>query len=69
MYSFVAQKQTFSKNSIAENKDNSYLWQHVKDLSDKASSPKLPDELITDEGTSSDPNIKAEKLNCFFANL
>ena len=43
-------KTDFFSKSIAENKDNSYLWQHIKDLSGKASAPKLPDELITDEG-------------------
>ena len=67
MHSFVAQNRLFL--SIAKNKDNSYLWQHIKDLSGKAFAPKLPDELITDEGTSSDPNIIAEKLNCFFASI
>ena len=63
-----AKKDFFSK-SIAENKDNSYLWKHIKDLSGQTSAPRIPDELITDEGTSNDPNTIIEKLNCFFASI
>ena len=32
-----------------------------------ASAHKIPDELITDEGTPNDPNTIVEKLNCLFA--
>ena len=58
----------FFSNSIAENKDNSYLWQHIKDLNGKSSS-KLPEELKTEDGTSNDPNTIIEKLNCYFAKI
>ena len=62
-------KTDFFSKSIAENKDNSYLWQHIKDLSGKASAPKIPEELITNEGTSNNPYTIAKKLNCFFVNI
>ena len=62
------QKKDFFSNSIAENKDNSYLWQHIKDLNGKSSS-KLPEELKTEDGTSNDPNTIIEKLNCYFAKI
>ena len=61
-------KKDFFSNSIAENKDNSYLWQHIKDLNGKSSS-KLPEELKTEDGTSNDPNTIIEKLNCYFAKI
>ena len=62
-------KRDFFSNSIAENKDCSYLWKHIKNLDNKFTASKLPDELIIDEEKINDPTVIIENLNCFFSTI
>ena len=62
-------KRDFFSKSIVENKDCSYLWKHIKNLDNKSTASKLPDELIIDEEKLNDPTVIIEKLNCFFSTI
>ena len=55
--------------SITENRDNSYLWKHIKSLTGQTEESILPQELIVDDITSNYPQDVAEKLNSCFANI
>ena len=61
-----AKRDLFSK-SISENKDNAYLWRHIKDLNGKLSTSKIPDENEFDGNAISDSQAVIEKLNYFFS--
>ena len=64
----TAKKDFFAK-SIAENKDNAYLWKHVKDINGKSNENKLPDELTTNGISTTDPHMISETLNNFFSTI
>ena len=63
-----AKKEFFSR-SIAENKDNVYLWKHIKNLKEPQTSNKLPDELHLDGQVYSNIENVAKNLNYFFSTI
>ena len=63
-----AKKEFFSR-SIAENKDNAYLWKHIKNLKEPQTSNKLPDELHLDGQVYNNIENVAENLNYFFSTI
>ena len=62
-------KKGFFAKSIAENKDNTYLWIHIKDINGKSKENKLPDELTVNGNSTTDPHIISECLNTFFSTI
>ena len=62
-------KKHFFENAISENGDNSYLWKHIKSLTNQTEDSNLPEELIVDYITHNYPQDVAEKLNSNFANI
>ena len=63
-----AKKDIFNR-AITENKDNTYLWRHIKDLNGKTAASKLPDELVIDGDSYCEPQDVVEKLNIFFSSI
>ena len=63
-----AKKEFFSR-SIAKNKDNAYLWKHIKNLKEPQTSNKLPDELHLDGQVYNNIKNVAENLNYFFSTI
>ena len=64
-----AHKKDFFSNAITENKDTSYLWKHVKNISNPSENSTLPDELFTGDKTFNTHTDVINKLNAFFANI
>ncbi|MCW4336379.1 MAG: reverse transcriptase domain-containing protein [Candidatus Thiodiazotropha endolucinida] len=62
-------KKDFFNKAITENKDNAYLWRHIKDLNGKTSASKLPAELVIDGTSFCKPQDIVENLNIFFSSL
>ena len=62
-------KKGFFAKSIAENKDNTYLWKHIKDINGKSNENKLPDEMTVNGNSTTDPHIISECLNTFFSTI
>ena len=62
-------KKGFFTKSISENKNNSYLWRHIKDLNGKATTSKERNELLIDGKNVTDPNDVIEKLNIFYSTI
>ena len=61
-----ASKKNFFSQSIAENKDNSFLWRHIKSLNGQNEGMKIPDEINIDGNTFKQKHDVIEKLNYFF---
>lgn len=64
----TAKREFFSK-AISENKDNSFLWKHIKQIQGGVKDSGLPDELEVDNETSHSPIDIINKLNSYFANI
>ena len=47
-------KKNFFARSIAENKDNTYLWKHIKNLNGHLNEKDIPDEMILDGQPTTD---------------
>ena len=62
-------KKNFYKQSIENNKDNSYLWRHINDINGKTKSNTLPHELKIDNTIINDENTILNELNCFFTTI
>ena len=61
-------KQLFA-NVISENKDSSYLWKHVKDLSSQTNESNLADELIIGNTVYKSHNDIVDRINNFMADI
>ena len=59
----------FFAHSIAENKDNTYLWKHIKNLNGHLNEKDIPDEMILDGQPTTDTLSILEKLNQFFLTI
>ena len=64
----TAKREFFSK-AISENKDNSFLWKHIKQIKGGVEDSCMPDELEVDNETSYTPIDILNKLNGYFANI
>ena len=62
-------KKGFFTKSISENKNNSYLWRHIKDLNGKSTESNIPSELLIGDKNFTDPKDVIEKLNLFFSKI
>ncbi|MCG8066696.1 MAG: hypothetical protein JAY84_02445 [Candidatus Thiodiazotropha taylori] len=62
-------KKGFFEKAIAENKDNSFLWKHIKDITGQSNANRMPSVLQTEEGMSSDPQIIIDEMNLFFTKV
>ena len=62
-------KKNFFARSIAENKDNTYLWKHIKNLNGHLNEKDIPDEMILDGQPTTDTLSILEKLNQFFSTI
>ena len=62
-------RKIFFSKAIEENKDNSYLWKHMKELGNQSSQNSIPDELIIDGDTIHQTNDIMHRLNSYFANI
>ncbi|MCG8048126.1 MAG: reverse transcriptase domain-containing protein, partial [Candidatus Thiodiazotropha endolucinida] len=62
-------KKDFFTRSIAESKNCSYLWKHVKELTKQSNDRSLPQELNIDDTSFCDKNEIANKLNHYFASI
>ena len=62
-------KKNFLAHSIAENKDNTYLWKHIKNLNGHLNEKDIPDEMILDGHSTTDTLSTLEKLNQFFSTI
>ena len=43
-------KKAYFENAVNENRDNSFLWKHVKDVTGQSQANKLPSALQSDQG-------------------
>ena len=43
-------KKAFFENAVNENRDKSFLWKHVKDITGQSQANKLPSALQSDQG-------------------
>ena len=62
-------KNSFFSNAIAENKDNAYIWKHIKSLGGQTTDSKLPKELTIDDTYFDNPLDIVEKINTYFFNI
>ena len=62
-------KKDFFAQSIADNKDNAYLWKHIKSLNGQLHENKIPDEMIYDGQPTTDTLSILEKLNQYFSTI
>ena len=62
-------KKQFFSNAIAENKDNAYIWKHIKGLGGQTTDSKLPKELTIDDTHFDNPLDIIEKVNTYFSNI
>ena len=63
-----AKKDLFSK-SIAENKTNSYLWKHVKNLTEPTRDNILPQSIKTNDSHIDTPSGIINELNKYFTSI
>ena len=62
-------KSKFFSQAISENKDNTYIWKHIKNINGKDKENKIPDQILIDGKPSNGPAETVEKLNHFFASF
>ena len=62
-------KSEFFSRAISENKDNTYIWKHIKNINGKDKENKIPDQILIDGKPSTGPAETAEKLNHFFVSI
>ncbi|MCU7800562.1 MAG: reverse transcriptase family protein [gamma proteobacterium symbiont of Lucinoma myriamae] len=62
-------KKDFFSKSITENKDNAYIWKHVKNLQSQTKDSSIPEELKVDSESYNDLQTIVNKLNSYFANI
>lgn len=62
-------KRDFFSTAIANNKDNSYLWKHIKNLNGQSSKRNIPDMINVDGLCTNDPKDIIEKLIFFFYSI
>ena len=41
-------KREFFYRAISENKDNAYIWKHIKNINDKDKENKIPKQIVLD---------------------
>ena len=58
-----------AKNAINENRDNSFLWKHVKDITGQSQANKLPSALQSDKGPINNPQEIIDEMNLYFAKV
>ena len=64
-----ASKKNFFSQSIAENKDNTFLWRHIKSLNGQNEGMKIQDEINIDGNTFKQKHDVIEQLNYFFSSI
>ena len=63
-----AEKELFSK-SVAENKTDSFLWQHIKNLKESTCGDSLPQTIkVNNRQTDAAPDI-IDELNTYFSSI
>ena len=62
-------KKAFFENAINVNRDNSFLWQHVKDITGQSQANKLPPALLSDQGPINNPQEIIDEMNLYFAKV
>ena len=62
-------KKAFFENAINENRDNSFLWKHVKDINGKSRVNKLPSALQIDQGPINNHEEIIDENNSYFAKV
>ena len=63
-------KKNLFSESIAQNKDGSYLWKHINDINNQKKRNTLPSTLKVDQNTPIESkNEIADTLNSFFINI
>ena len=60
-------KNAFFENAVNENRDNSFLWKHVKDITGQSQTNKLPSALQSDQGPINNPQEIIDEINSYFA--
>ena len=48
-------KKDFFENAIKENRDSSFLWKHVKDVTGQSNANRIPSVLHSEEGLLLNP--------------
>ena len=64
-----ASKKNFFSQSIAENKDNTFRWRHIKSLNGQNEGTKIPDEVNIDGNTFKQKHEVIQQLNYFFSSI
>ena len=66
-----ASKRKYFSDSISKSKDSKHIWAHLRTLNgdSKASSKRLPEELIIDNESITQPSDIAQKLNEYFTSI
>ena len=62
-------KKAFFENAINENRDNSFLQKHVKDITGQSQANKLPSALPSDQGPINNPQEIIDEMNLHFAKV
>ena len=62
-------KKAFFENAINENRDTSFPWKHVKDITGQSQANKLPSALQSDQGPINNPQKFIDEMNLYFAKV
>ena len=62
-------KKALFENAINENKNNSFLWKHVKNITAGTETNKMPSALSMGDQIATDPETIINEMNCFFAKI
>ena len=62
-------KRDFFARSIAGDKDTSFLWKHVRNISGKNNEKRIPQEIIIDNESINEKTDIIENLNLFFSKI
>ena len=62
-------KTAFFENAINENRDNSFLWKHFKDITGHSQANKLSSALQSDQGPINNPQEIIDEMNLYFAKV
>ncbi|MCU7800963.1 MAG: reverse transcriptase family protein [gamma proteobacterium symbiont of Lucinoma myriamae] len=62
-------KKDFFSKAVAENKDTTYIWKHIKNLGRQSEKSRMPTELIIDNQINDKQQDVVNKLNAYFANI
>ena len=62
-------KRDFFTRSVSENKETSFLWKHVKNVSGKNDEKQIPPKISVDNERIYESTEDIEKLNLFFSKI